>query len=100
MGHIDWLTKGDQSTMFFGAATRQRQIQNLIMGSIDSQGNQAITLAGIKEKVRNHFMQLFDCEVRAPLTKDIFFLTRINSELNAWFSSVPSEEEVRVTLFS
>lgn len=75
--HVNWLTQGDQGTVFFENTTKHWQAQNSVMQILYDDGSGVICLLVMKNRVVAHFIQLFHCEEREEPLPNL-------NELNAW----------------
>ena len=95
-----WHAKGDRNTKFYHALTKQRRIQNKIVGLHNSGGDWVTSEAEIEGVAVDYFNDLFS--TTSPTDYDEFLNavpTLITEDQNRTLTSWASEEEVRSALF-
>ena len=95
-----WHAKGDRNTKFYHALTKQRRIQNKIVGLHNSGGNWVTSESEVEGVAIDYFNDLFT--TTSPSGYEDFLSevpTLITEDQNRSLTSWASEEEVKSALF-
>lgn len=95
-----WHVYEDRNTNFYHALTKQRCIQNRIIGLYDEEGNWKNSKSEIEGVVVNYFNDFF--QSTSPSDFDSFLEevpALVTDSQNRWLVAPATEEEVRMALF-
>lgn len=97
-----WLNLGDPNTRFFNIATKIRRSKNSTLKVLNSDGsrNMNITRPQLESNSIDYFKNLFNSPTTSLPSFPIIFPKLVSPLMNDWLTQLPTEEEVRTTLFS
>lgn len=98
--HIDWIKMADHNTSFFGRTTKQWEVWNSIMRTLNHEGIQVTNLMEMKARVVEHFDQVIHLCSKNTF-RNRYCLFRSNHYRDKYQApAFPNDDQVKHILFS